>query len=76
MAPGAFYRRERGARDFTRILGPVPTGRSSPHILDILNSLQGQQVRFEFFDTGGPNRFAGDNSGGGALHVIMPVRVP
>jgi DNA polymerase-3 subunit beta len=47
-----------------------------PHILDILNSLQGQHIRFEFFDIGGPNRFVGDNSDGSALHVIMPVRVP
>jgi DNA polymerase-3 subunit beta len=54
---------------------PGPVGFYGPHILDILNSLQGQQVRFEFFDTGGPNRFVGDNSDGSALHVIMPVRV-
>jgi hypothetical protein len=47
-----------------------------PHILDILNSLQGQHVRFELFDTGGPNSFLGDNADGSALHVIMPVRVP
>jgi DNA polymerase III sliding clamp (beta) subunit (PCNA family) len=47
-----------------------------PHILDILNSLQGQHVRFEFFDVGGPNKFIGDNSDGSALHVIMPLRVP
>ena len=55
---------------------PGIVGFYGPHILDILNSLQGQQVRFEFFDTGGPNRFVGDNSDGSALHVIMPVRVP
>jgi DNA polymerase-3 subunit beta len=55
--------------------GPGIVGFYGPHILDILNSLQGQQVRFEFFDTGGPNRFLGDNSDGSALHVIMPVMV-
>jgi DNA polymerase-3 subunit beta len=55
---------------------PGPVGFYGQHILDILNSLQGQHVRFEFFDAGGPNRFAGDNADGSALHVIMPVRVP
>jgi DNA polymerase-3 subunit beta len=55
---------------------PGIVGFYGPHMLDILNSLQGQHVRFEFFDTGGPNRFVGDNSDGSALHVIMPVRVP
>ena len=55
---------------------PGTVGFYGPHMLDILNSLQGQHVRFEFFDTGGPNRFVGDNSDGSALHVIMPVRVP
>jgi DNA polymerase III sliding clamp (beta) subunit (PCNA family) len=55
--------------------GPGIVGFYGAHILDILTSLQGQQVRFEFFDTGGPNRFTGDNSDGSALHVIMPVRV-
>jgi DNA polymerase-3 subunit beta len=55
---------------------PGTVGFYGPHILDILNSLQGEHVRFEFFDTGGPNRFVGDTSDGSALHVIMPVRVP
>jgi DNA polymerase-3 subunit beta len=55
---------------------PGIIGFYGPHILDILNSLQGQHVRFEFFDRGGPNRFVGDNADGSALHVIMPVRVP
>ena len=55
---------------------PGSIGFYGPHILDILNSLRGQHVRFEFFDSGGPNRFVGDNSDGSALHVIMPVRVP
>jgi DNA polymerase-3 subunit beta len=55
---------------------PDTIGFYGPHILDILNSLQGQHVRFEFFDTGGPNKFVGDNTDGSALHVIMPVRVP
>jgi DNA polymerase-3 subunit beta len=55
---------------------PGIVGFYGPHILDILNSLQGQHVRFEFFDVSGPNRFVGDNSDGSALHVIMPVRVP
>jgi DNA polymerase-3 subunit beta len=55
---------------------PGIVGFYGPHILDILTSLQGQHVRFEFFDTGGPNRFVGDNADGSALHVIMPVRVP
>jgi len=54
---------------------PGNVGFYGPHILDILNSLQGQQVRFEFFDPGGPNKFVGDNADGSALHVIMPVRV-
>jgi hypothetical protein len=45
---------------------PGNIGFYGPHILDILNSLQGQHVRFEFFDTGGPNRFVGDNSDGSA----------
>jgi DNA polymerase-3 subunit beta len=53
-----------------------PVGFYGPHILDILNSLQRQHVRFQFFDIGGPNRFVGDNSDGSALQVIMPVRVP
>jgi DNA polymerase-3 subunit beta len=55
---------------------PGTVGFYGPHIPDILTSLQGQHVRFEFFDTGGPNGFVGDNSDGSALHVIMPVRVP
>jgi DNA polymerase-3 subunit beta len=55
---------------------PGIVGFYGPHILDILNSLQGQHVRFEFFDAGGPNKFVGDNTDGSALHVIMPVRVP
>jgi DNA polymerase-3 subunit beta len=55
---------------------PGNIGFYGPHILDILNSLQGQHVRFEFFDEGGPNRFVGDNSDCSALHVIMPVKVP
>jgi DNA polymerase-3 subunit beta len=55
---------------------PGIVGFHGPHILDILTSLQGQHVRFEFFDIGGPNKFVGDNSDGSALHVIMPVRVP
>jgi DNA polymerase-3 subunit beta len=55
---------------------PGSIGFYGPHILDILTSLQGEHVRFEFFDTGRPNRFVGDNSDGSALHVIMPVRVP
>ena len=59
----------------TTMTAPHDIGFYGPHILDILNSLRGQHVRFEFFDTGGPNRFVGDNSDGSALHVIMPVRV-
>jgi DNA polymerase-3 subunit beta len=55
---------------------PDSIGFYGPHMLDILHSLQGQHVRFEFFDIGGPNRFVGDNTDGSALHVIMPVRVP
>jgi DNA polymerase-3 subunit beta len=46
-----------------------------PQVLDILGSLQGQHVRFDFFDVGGPNNFAGDCADGSALHVIMPVGV-
>lgn len=60
----------------TTMTGPHDVGFYGPHILDILTSLQGQHVRFELFDTGGPNRFLGDNSDGSALHVIMPVRIP
>jgi DNA polymerase-3 subunit beta len=54
---------------------PGTVGFYGPHVLDILNSLQGQQVRFEFFDIGGPNKFVGDDADGSALHVIMPVRI-
>jgi DNA polymerase-3 subunit beta len=59
----------------TTMTAPRDVGFYGPHVLDILNSLRGQQVRFEFFDAGGPNRFVGDNSDGSALHVIMPVRL-
>jgi DNA polymerase-3 subunit beta len=50
-------------------------GFSGPYMLDILKSLVGRQIRFDFFDVGGPNNFAGDEADKGALHVIMPVRV-
>jgi DNA polymerase III subunit beta len=46
-----------------------------PQILDILNALRGGEVRFDFFDVGGPNNFVGDRADSHALHVIMPVRV-
>jgi DNA polymerase III subunit beta len=54
---------------------PGTVGFYGPNVLDILNSLQGQHVQFEFFDVGGPNRFVGDNADSSALHVIMPVRI-
>ena len=59
----------------TTMTAPHDVGFYGPHILDILNSLQGYHVRFDLFDTAGPNRFVGDNADGSALHVIMPVRV-
>jgi hypothetical protein len=31
-------------------------GFNGSYVLDILNSLQGQHVRFDFFDAGGPNK--------------------
>jgi DNA polymerase-3 subunit beta len=54
---------------------PQDVGLCGPQVLDILRSLRGRQVRFDFFDIGGPNNFAGDEADGSALHVIMPVRV-
>jgi DNA polymerase III subunit beta len=54
---------------------PRDIGFYGPQVLDILVSLQGQHVRFDFFGVGGPNSFAGDHADGSALHVIMPVRV-
>jgi hypothetical protein len=54
---------------------PRDIGFYGPQVLDILNSPQGQHVRFDFFDVGGPNNFAGDHSDGNAWHVIMPVRL-
>jgi DNA polymerase III subunit beta len=54
---------------------PRDIGFYGPQVLDILRSLQGQHVRFDLFDVGGPNNFAGDHTDGNALHVIMPVRV-
>jgi DNA polymerase-3 subunit beta len=59
----------------TTMREPCDVGFSGPYILDILKSLAGRQMRFEFFDVGGPNNFAGDESDGSALHVIMPMRV-
>jgi DNA polymerase III sliding clamp (beta) subunit (PCNA family) len=50
-------------------------GFSGPYVLDILKSLSGRQVRFDFFDASGPNCFAGDEADASALHVIMPMRV-
>jgi DNA polymerase III sliding clamp (beta) subunit (PCNA family) len=54
---------------------PRDVGFSGPYILDILKSLAGGQVGFNFFDVGGPNSFAGDQADSSALHVIMPMRV-
>lgn len=54
---------------------PREIGLCGPQVLDILSSLQGQHVRFDFFDVSGPNNFVGDHADGNALHVIMPVRV-
>jgi DNA polymerase-3 subunit beta len=59
----------------TTIREPHDIGFSGPYVLDLLKSLAGRQVRFEFFDVGGPNTFAGDEADGSALHVIMPMRV-
>ncbi len=59
----------------TTMTEPRDIGFYGPQVLDILNSLQGQHVRFDFFDVGGPNNFAGNRADGNALHVIMPVRV-
>jgi DNA polymerase-3 subunit beta len=59
----------------TTMREPRDVGFSGPYILDIFKSLTGRQVRFEFFDVGGPNDFTGDEADGGALHVIMPMRV-
>jgi DNA polymerase III sliding clamp (beta) subunit (PCNA family) len=59
----------------TTLREPRDVGFSGPYVLDILKSLAGRQVHFEFFDVGGPNNFAGDEADGSALHVIMPMRV-
>jgi DNA polymerase III sliding clamp (beta) subunit (PCNA family) len=59
----------------TTMTEPRDIGFYGPQVLDILNSLQGQHVRFDFFDVGGPNNFVGDRADGHALHVIMPVRL-
>ena len=59
----------------TTMPAPRDIGFRGAQVLDILRSLRGQHVRFDFFDMDGPNNFAGDPADGGALHVIMPVRV-
>jgi DNA polymerase-3 subunit beta len=59
----------------TTVTNAPVVGFFGPYILDILRSLKGRHVRFDFFDVGGPNNFAGDEADNGALHVIMPVRV-
>jgi DNA polymerase III subunit beta len=59
----------------TTITEPREIGFHGPQILDILRSLRGGAVRFDFFDVGGPNSFVGDRADSHALHVIMPVRV-
>ena len=59
----------------TTMTEPREIGFYGPQILDILNSLQGGHVRFDFFDVGGPNNFVGDRADSHALHVIMPVRI-
>ena len=59
----------------TTMTEPREIGFYGPQILDILNSLQGGHVRFNFFDVGGPNNFVGDRADSHALHVIMPVRI-
>ena len=41
---------------------PRDVGFSGPYVLDILKSLAGRQVSFEFFDVGGPNSFTGVSS--------------
>jgi DNA polymerase III subunit beta len=59
----------------TTMREPREIGFWGPQILDILGSLRGRDVRFDFFDGIGPNRFGGDQADRHALHVIMPVRV-
>ena len=59
----------------TTMTEPRDIGFYGAQVLDILNSLKGQQVRFDFFDVGGPNNFVGDRADGNALHVIMPVKI-
>jgi len=59
----------------TTMSEPREIGFYGPQVLDILNSLRGGHVRFDFFDVGGPNNFVGDRADRHALHVIMPVRL-
>jgi DNA polymerase-3 subunit beta len=59
----------------TTMTVPREIGFHGPQVLDILKSLRGREVRFDFFDVGGPNNFIGDRADGHALHVIMPARV-
>jgi DNA polymerase III sliding clamp (beta) subunit (PCNA family) len=54
---------------------PTAVGFNGAFIGDILDSLQGEHVSFDFFDVGGPNIFRGDRADGTACHVIMPMRV-
>ena len=54
---------------------PRDVGFYGPFVLDILRSLKGRLVRFDFFAVGGPNNFSGDHADGNALHTIMPVRI-
>jgi DNA polymerase-3 subunit beta len=62
-------------QESTSIVKPREVGFCGPFIVDILHSLQGQHIRFDFFDIGGPNSFCGDSADGSAMHVIMPVRL-
>jgi DNA polymerase-3 subunit beta len=59
----------------TTMREPTDIGFLGPQVLDILNSLRGGHVRFDFFDVGGPNSFVGDRVDARALHVLMPVRL-
>jgi hypothetical protein len=54
---------------------PREIGFYGPQIVDILRSLRGRLVRFDFYDVGGPNNFSGDSADGNAIHVIMPCRI-
>jgi DNA polymerase-3 subunit beta len=59
----------------TTMTEPREIGFYGAQVLDILNSLRGVDVRFDFFDVGGPNNFVGDRADSHALHAIMPARV-